>query len=343
MALESSEFYMNLALVAAKQAWGMTSPNPMVGAVAVADDGKVIATGWHHKAGLPHAEVEMLKLAGERARGCHVFVTLEPCSSYGRTPPCTSALISAGVKRVVIGCLDPNQTKAGQGVEILRQAGIEVEFGVLEDECFELNRAFFKWVETKKPFVLLKMAMTLDGKIADYSGGSKWITSPPARQRVQELRRWADGIMVTGKTVRADRPSLTVREPENWGKKLYKFILTSQMSEQDLAEYFPEDSEVRGVALNEAEDWENFLLELGEQGLTALLLEGGGELAALALKYNCVDAVEFHIAPKLLCGKESSCVTSGENRLLGEATKLGELKTQMIGCDLIVFADIIKE
>ena len=175
---------MSLALSEAEKAWGLTTPNPMVGAVAV-KDGEVIGKGYHHRAGCPHAERELLAECGDALRGADVYVTLEPCSTVGRTPACTEGLISAGVKRVIVGCEDPNPRHRGRGLEILRAAGIEVESGVLEKECRELNRAFFKWITTNRPFVLLKMAMTLDGKIADSTGESKWITGELARSRVQ--------------------------------------------------------------------------------------------------------------------------------------------------------------
>ena len=202
--------YMPQALELAKLAWGRTSPNPMVGALIVKHD-RIIGRGYHRKAGTPHAEINALADCRHSPAGATLYVTLEPCSTYGRTPPCTDAIIKAGISRVVIGCLDPNPKHAGKGVEILRRAGIEVEYPVLEEECLRLNEAFFKWITTGTPFVLLKMAMTLDGKIATVDGDSQWVTGVGAREEVQVLRQWADAIMVGGETARRDHPALTVR------------------------------------------------------------------------------------------------------------------------------------
>jgi len=343
MAVKSAEIYMQMALNAAKKAWGLTTPNPMVGAVAVNADGEVVAEGWHHKAGMPHAEVEMLQAAGGRAKGCTVYVTLEPCCTYGRTPPCTKALIDAGVGKVVIGCLDPNPNHAGKAVAVLQRAGIAVEVGVLAAECRALNRAFFTWITQKRPFVLLKMAATLDGKTATADGESKWITGSAARLRVQELRRWADAIMVTGKTVRIDKPSLTVREPADWPKKLRKIIATSWMSKTDLAAYFPDDPEVEAVELGSRAAWHAFLRRLGSENITALLLEGGSELAGMAVEAGVVDAVEFHFAPKLLCGRNARPLTGGDERSLALAAPLSNMTAEFIGPDLVVKADIINK
>ena len=203
---------MLLALDCARKAWGCTNPNPMVGAVIVCGN-KLLATGYHHKAGEAHAEVDALRNAvskGIDVRGATIYVTLEPCCTSGRTPACTDAIIKAGLKKVVIGCLDPNPRHAGRGVEVLKNAGVEVEYGIEEEKCIELNAPFFTWITTGKPFVMLKMASTLDGKSAAQNGDSFWITGEAARSRVQELRRLADVIMVGAETVRQDHPRLNV-------------------------------------------------------------------------------------------------------------------------------------
>ena len=331
--------HMSRALELAKRGWGDTSPNPMVGAVAV-KDGEVIGKGYHHRAGCPHAERELMAECGDALRGADVYVTLEPCSTVGRTPACTEGLISAGVKRVIVGCEDPNPRHRGRGLEILRAAGIEVESGVLEKECRELNRAFFKWITTNRPFVLLKMAMTLDGKIADSTGESKWITGELARSRVQYLRRWADAVMITGGTLRRDKARLTVREPADWPKKLHRIIATESMSSDELRRYFPDDPDVRTACIGGRADWDRLLTELGSSGITALLLEGGGELAGSALESGIVDAVEFHIAPKLLCGRGSIPVTGGENRPLSEVLKLKNISIERLGEDVLYRGDV---
>ncbi|MBO5923715.1 MAG: bifunctional diaminohydroxyphosphoribosylaminopyrimidine deaminase/5-amino-6-(5-phosphoribosylamino)uracil reductase RibD, partial [Lentisphaeria bacterium] len=202
--------YMKRALALAREAWGKTAPNPMVGAVVVKND-RIVGEGYHHKAGLPHAEVNALNAAGKNADGATIYVTLEPCSTYGRTPPCTEAIKQANIKRMVCASEDFNPQHAGNGFDILRKANIEVKVGVCRKEALELNKAFFSHITRKRPYVLLKMAMTLDGKIATASGDSKWITSSAARQRVQKLRQWCDAIMFGGETVRLDRPGLVVR------------------------------------------------------------------------------------------------------------------------------------
>lgn len=327
--------YMKRALALAREAWGKTSPNPMVGAVVV-KNGRIVGEGYHHKAGLPHAEVNALNAAGKNAEGSTIYVTLEPCSTYGRTPPCTEAIKRANIKRVVCASEDFNPQHAGNGFDILRQANIEVKVGVCRTEALELNKAFFSHITRKRPYVLLKMAMTLDGKIATASGDSKWITSAAARQRVQTLRQWCDAIMVGGETVRLDRPGLIVREPEDWANQPQKLIYT-QMSGEDLQEYFPGDKNVRAVAPQTQTEWLELLAELGKNNITALLLEGGGELAGKALQAKIVDEVEFHVAPKILCGRNSRSVVAGENPLhLAEALNLERLQVKRAGCDLII-------
>ncbi len=341
MSFREDADWMRRAWTLARCAWGMTSPNPMVGAVLVRD-GVSIGEGYHHQAGLPHAEVEALRSVQGSADDATMYVTLEPCSTTGRTPPCTRAILDAGVRRVVIGSLDPNPAHAGRGVEILRAGGVDVEYGVEEALCADLNRAFFSWITKGKPWVLLKMAMTLDGKIATQSGESKWITGPAARGRVQELRRWADAVMVSAETVRLDRPSLTVREPADWPRQPRKIVACRRTSPEEIAGFFPGEP-VRCVILDDAAAWEVFLKELGGEGVTSLLLEGGGELAASALRCNAVDEVEFHIAPRLLGGRGSRPVLGGEDPArLAEALRLRDVQTVLYGDDLAVSGRIEK-
>lgn len=330
--------YMREALALARMGWGLTSPNPMVGAVIVRD-GAIIGRGYHFKAGEAHAEVNALSDVtrhGGDPRGATMYVTLEPCCTTGRTPPCTEAIIAAGIGRVVIGSLDPNPHHAGRGLEQLEAAGIEVAVGVEQTACSELNRAFFKWIVSGKPFVVLKMAMTLDGKIATASGESKWITGPEARRRVQKLRRWCDAIMVGGETVRLDRPNLTVREPESWPRQPLRLIASRSMDDEELAEYFP-DGNVERVEPETTEEWHSLLIRLGARGVTCLLIEGGGELAAAAIDAGAVDMVEFHIAPKLLGGRGSRPVLGGNNPDSMEfARKLHNVKVTHYGEDIAI-------
>ncbi len=330
--------FMTEAIALARMAWGLTSPNPMVGAVIVRN-GEVLGRGYHCKAGEAHAEVNALRDAAKRqqeVRGATLYVTLEPCSSYGRTPPCTEAIITAGLSRVVIACLDPNPKHAGRAVELLRAAGIEVTVGVESGPAAELNQAFFKWITTGRPFVMLKMAMTLDGKIATASGESKWITGPEARRRVQQLRRLADAIMVGGDTVRLDHPALTVREPELWPCQPLRLVASSSMEPDELTEFFP-DGNAELVDLRASGAWEEFLGSLGKRQITCLLIEGGGELAASAIAANVVDYVEFHIAPKLLGGRDSRPVLGGEDPdSMSLAKKLHRVRIAHYGEDLAV-------
>ena len=330
--------YMLEALGLARMGWGLTSPNPMVGAVIVRD-GVIIGRGYHFRAGEPHAEINAFSDAarhGYDPKGATLYVTLEPCCTTGRTPPCTDAIIAAGIGRVVIGSLDPNPHHAGRGVELLEAAGIEVTVGVEQSACSELNQAFFKWISTGKPFVILKMAMTLDGKIATASGESKWITGPEARRRVQTLRRLSDAIMVGGETVRQDHPQLTVREPESWPRQPLRIIASRSMDDEEVASYFP-DGNFERVELETNEEWHSLLIRLGARNITCLLIEGGGELAAAAIDANAVDMVEFHIAPKLLGGRDSRPVLGGNNpESMEVARKLHNVKVTHYGEDIAI-------
>lgn len=327
---------MNEALALAKLGWGRTNPNPMVGAVVVSPEGRIIGRGYHVRAGEAHAEVNAIQDALRHAGSCQectIYVTLEPCSTTGRTPPCTKAIIENGFKRVVIGALDPNPRHAGKGVEILEGAGIECVTGVCQEECVELNRPFFKFITTGTPFVILKMAMTLDGKIATPDGSSKWITGPEARSRVQQLRRIADAIMVGGNTLRMDSPGLCVREPEEWPRQPRRLIFSAAMDEEEIAGYFP-DGRVEKVCPDTPEKWRELMERLGSENCMALLIEGGGEVADSALKAGVVDYVEFHIAPMLLGGRSSIPVLGGDDPgALCDALRLCQVKVVPYGSD----------
>ncbi len=291
--------WMKKALRIAVKGRGTTSPNPMVGAIIVRD-GKELGSGYHVRPGEPHAEINAIASCGKQSlKGATLYVTLEPCSSYGRTPPCTDAICAAGISRVVFGCLDPNPKHSGRCVPIFQKAGIEVTFPVCEVECVRLNEAFFKWVRTGRPLVLLKMAQTLDGRTATKNGCSKWITGEPARRRVQELRKQADAIMAGAETFRLDSPSFTVRSKTGEVLKTPRRIIVTN---------HPETFDKPGwefVTLRGKAQWDEFLLRLGTENITSVLIEGGGELAASALAAHAVDRIEFHIAPKLLGGVHS--------------------------------------
>src|SRR5437764_1750702 len=220
--MPGEERFMRVALGLARQGYGMTSPNPMVGAVLV-KGGKIIGRGWHRRAGEPHAEIEALRDAerrGHNVRGATLYVTLEPCSTYGRTPPCTEAIGGAGIRKVVAGATDPNPRHAGAGFERLRRAGVQVTTGVLEQECNSLNEAFNHWIVQRTPLVTVKAAMTMDGKIATAAGESKWITGEEARAYGMRLRQGADAILVGVNTIVADDPSLTARKVQSAKSKV---------------------------------------------------------------------------------------------------------------------------
>jgi diaminohydroxyphosphoribosylaminopyrimidine deaminase/5-amino-6-(5-phosphoribosylamino)uracil reductase len=245
------------------------------------------------------------------------------------------------VKRVVIGCLDPNPKHNGRAVEILEQAGIEVASGVEEAACRRLNRAFFHWISTGKPWVVLKMAMTLDGKTAAPSGDAFWVTGETARARVQELRRMSDAIMVGANTVRTDHPKLNVRIPENWQRQPLRLVASSSMTEKELAGFFPDgNAELVDPA---AEGWHTLLGRLGKRNIMMLLLEGGAELAGSALEAGAVDHVEFHIAPKILGGRNSHPVVGGKDpeRML-DALQLENVEYSTFGDDIAVSGDLQK-
>ena len=332
----SDTSFMREALREAELGAGYTSPNPAVGAVLVRD-GRIIGRGHHKRCGGPHAEIEaFMSLPQESdAAGSDMYVTLEPCSTTGRTPPCCDAIIRNHVRRVVIGCLDPNPKHAGRGAELLRAAGIEVETGVLEEECRVHHEAFFKWITTGRPFVLLKMAETLDGKIATAGGDSKWVTSETARERVAYLRRLSDAVLAGAQTFRTDSPRFTARTPDGSVLKTPRRII---------ATHHPEILSGAGegwesVVLDTPDDWRAFLARLGGENVTMLLIEGGGELAASAIRARAVDKIEFHVAPKLLGGRGSRPVLGGPDpSSLSEAVRLDRLRVSQLGCDLRIDA-----
>ena len=325
---------MELACQEAERAFGRTSPNPLVGAVAVRSDA-VISSGFHKKAGEAHAEVNCLNDDIDYS-GATLYVTLEPCSTHGRTPPCTEKVIKSGVKEVIIGNLDPNPEHAGRAVKILENAGIKVRHSILKERCWGLNIPFYKWIQTGKPLVHLKMAMTLDGKIATEKGQSQWITGPDARQAVQEMRKECDGIMVGGETILQDNSSLRVQD-KGWPQP-QRFIWSSRTDwDKNLKSLQNDDGKAAlTVKPQTALEWNSFLKSAGDKEISCLLLEGGGELAASALQAGIVDKVSFFIAPKLLCGRESRPVTGGKNPdSLNDALQLKNMKYKNFGNDLM--------
>jgi len=307
-------FWLKKALKEAKKAYGLTSPNPLVGAIIVKEE-KLLATGYHHKAGSPHAEIEALQKAGSDAKNACLYVTLEPCSTSGRTPACVHSIINAGISKVVIGSLDVNPKHCGKAVKILQGNGIEVIYGVDSSLCWNLNLPFSCWVRYKRPMVILKMAMTLDGKIATAAGESRWITGPVSRQRVQRLRQWADAILVGSETVRKDNPSLRVYK-KTWPCQPQRYIYSRGDSFDKSFNVFNNDGRSAEIICpHSSEQWQQELQKMADKNITSLLIEGGGEMAGIALQAGIVDQVVFYIAPKILTGRSSRPVVGGSDPL----------------------------
>ena len=322
---------MRLALAQARKGLGATSPNPAVGAVLV-KRGKILSRGYHHRAGLPHAEIEALKKTA-KARGSTLYVTLEPCSTHGRTGACTEAVIAAGIKRVVIGAIDPNPAHSGRGVEILRKAGIEVTTGVLEQECAELNKAFNKWVVTQMPYVIAKAGMTLDGRLSLPPGEGQWITNPASRTDAQKLRAMVDAILVGAETVRVDNPKLTVRGIRV-PRQPWRIVLTRTGNLPPEAHLFSDEHKERTLVFK-AKPLRSVLRELGKRGITSVLIEGGGEVLGQAFDHRLVDEVVFYIAPILAGGPKVAVGGRGAGATV-ESIRLEQVAYRRIGSDIRV-------
>lgn len=365
--LSYDEKYMRLAMQLAGNAIGRTSPNPLVGAVIVKDN-RVVGCGWHRKAGTPHAEVHALNQAGELAQGADVYVTLEPCAHYGKTPPCAKALVEAKVKNVYGGLLDVNPKVAGKGFKILEDAGIHVEYGFLQDELRKQNEVFFKWIEHKKPFVVLKAAMTLDGKIATATGQSKWITNETSRAYGYKLRDIYDGIMVGINTVIEDDPMLTARV--DGGKNPIRIVVDSSLRIDINANVVQDKSAKTIVATtdkadkdkilklqaqdvdvivvdkdeNDKVDIEKLLDILGQQNICNILVEGGATLSGSFVARKLVDKVYFFIAPKIVGGKEAKTPVAGTGILnLQEALALKDIQIEKLEEDILIIGRVDKD
>lgn len=354
------EHYMRRALDLARRGAGLTRPNPAVGAVVVRR-GRIVGVGWHRRAGGPHAEVHALRQAGSRARGATLYVTLEPCCTWGRTPPCTDAILKAGLAEVVVGTRDPNPAHAGRGLRLLRRAGLVVAESVLQDECRELLAPFAKWILTRRPFVTLKMGMTLDGRIADASGASRWITGPAARRKVQALRRRVDGILVGGRTLRKDNPCLLPVPAK--GRKPWRIVLASDgrvpVSAKVLADGHADQTlvavsmkcpvarakalESRGARVLRVRerggrlDVKTLVDELGKLGLLHILCEGGGELAASLIRDGLVDEYLFFVSPSFLGGGAAAVVGGGGWKMDGRP-QLEFASVERCGPDVLIRA-----
>ena len=347
--------YMERALKLAKA--GNTSPNPRVGCVIVKDS-KIISEGFHKKAGLPHAEIEALKKLGkDQAIGATVYVTLEPCCHQGRTPPCTDALIKANVGKVVAAMKDPNPLVSGKGIKLLEDAGIETDVGLLSDESRSLNREYIHFMETGTPYVILKTAMTLDGKIASKKGDSKWITGNESRELVHKMRGAVDAILVGIGTVVKDDPELTCRY--DGGKDPVRVIVDSHLEISCKARVLKDKNviiactkehnvekkmelDVLGAQIfvvstkNGFVDLSDLCRVLGETGVSTLLIEGGGEINGSAIESGIVNEIRFFLAPKIIGGRDAKTIVEGSGiELMADALKIKDLKVEKSGDDYL--------
>ena len=359
--MTQDEVHMQRAIRLAQRGRGRTSPNPQVGAVVVRDN-RVVGEGYHAGPGSPHAEVVALAAAGSRAAGATLYTTLEPCCHTDkRTPPCTEALIRSGIRRVVSAMRDPNPQVVGKGIRTLRRAGIEVDEGARHAQAVRLNRPYVKWITTGQPYVTLKAAMTLDGRIATRTGESQWITSEASRRDARRLRAESDAILTGVGTILADNPHLTVRRPglrnplrvildpslrtplkahvvAPCADAATLFIATDQAAEGKIKRLRARGAEVEILSASKGRiAFAEILNVLGRRNLASVLIEGGGVVNGLALRSGCVDRVVFYMAPLLLCGEDAHGVFAGQAVVdLAHATSLSDVTIKKIGLDLRV-------
>lgn len=357
------EDYMRLALRLAKKGLGKTSPNPMVGAVIVKDN-RIIGQGYHHHFGGKHAEINAIESTTEAFRGATMYVTLEPCCHYGKTPPCVEAIIQNDIGKVVIGILDPYPSMRGRSVEILHEHGIETRVGVLEEECRSLNEAYLKYITTGVPLVTVKFAQTLDGRIATSTGNSQWISSPASQRLAHKLRTYNDAVMVGVGTVLSDNPQLTVRLVR--GRNPTRIILDSRLRipldakvlrNQESAPtivattYGADDEKLSAlrqmgieVLVSREDEWGEVdlghLFEiLGKRGISSVLVEGGAETITSLLRLNLVDRLVVIVAPKLM-GKGIEAVGELDITDVSQTLKLTFSRTYRVGEDLVIEARV---
>lgn len=351
--------FMRRAIELAKKGGGFVHPNPLVGCVVV-KNGRIVAEGFHEKYGGFHAERNALTYCESDVKDALLYVTLEPCCHYGKTPPCTEIIIEKGVKKVFVGILDPNPMVAGNGVKILQDAGIEVETGLCEDEIREMNRVFLKYITTKHPYVIMKTAMTLDGKIASFTGDSKWITNEKSRKMVHALRSELAGVVVGIGTVLADNPMLNCRLDGNYHQpvrivvdtnlslpvdcqlvktaKEYRTIVACRhFDHSEMVKSFANMEILECASENNHVDIKDLMTKLGSQGIDSLLLEGGSTLNAAFLEAGCVDEVWAFIAPKIICGKDAKSPVSGKGiEKMSDAINLQDVDIQNINGDVLI-------
>lgn len=358
----TDEYYMRRAIALAQKGEGQVSPNPLVGAVIV-KDGKIIGEGYHEHYGQPHAERNALANCIQSPEGATIYVTLEPCCHHGKQPPCTDALLAAGIRRVVIGSKDPNPLVHGKGIRILREHGVEVTEQVLQDECDEMNEVFFHYIQTKLPFVILKYAMTLDGKIATYTGASRWVTGEAARAHVHRMRNRYHAIMVGVGTVLADDPMLTCRlkGTENGAnpvriicdtalrtplesqivrtaKEVPTIIASCNRQEAMHMPYVEAGCQILVTPEKDGQvDLWDLMRQLGQLGIDSVILEGGGTLNWSALQAGIVQKVQAYVAPKLFGGTEAKTPVEGQGfQTPADAVELTRTKITALGLDWLI-------
>lgn len=358
--MNEKEKWMKIAISLAKRGEGKVSPNPMVGAV-ILREGKLISKGYHRYFGGPHAEVDALKKAGKKARGATLFVNLEPCCHFGKTPPCTQAIIKAGIRKVIVAVKDPNPLNNGKGLEELKKAGIEVEVGICKEEATKLNEFFFKYVQKKVPFVIVKAAASLDGKIATCKGESKWITSEKSRKLGKKLRNKVDAILVGINTVLKDDPELL---PLQTRKRFFRIVLDSELKtplQSKILENqasFPtlifttekaKDKKVKTIIKKGVEvirvssdptgrvNPSEVLKKLGERQIASLLVEGGGEVIGSFIREKLVDKIYLFLSPRLIGGKQAPTWLEGRGfEALSETPKLDIIRLRKIEEDILL-------
>ena len=366
MADAKHQQYMQLALNSALQGVGRTAPNPPVGAVIV-NSGEVVGVGFHPQAGQPHAEIFALQQAGDKAKGADIYVTLEPCSHYGKTPPCADALIAAGIQSAYIGVVDPNPQVAGRGIAKLQGAGIKVQTGILEPECRQLIKPFSKHIATGLPFTIYKAAITLDGNTATTSGDSQWVSGDASRSHVHRLRDRVDAIMVGIGTVLHDDPLLNTRLADGGGHDPLRIVVDSQLQIDPECRMLKQKSTAKTLIATISTDRKKISAlqnsgaevvvlpadsdrvslsvlwrELGQRNIQRVLLEGGATLATAAFNKGLIDQLMLFVAPKILGGASPFRLFSGLGcTKMAEATQLVDVSFQSFGEDLLITGDIV--
>jgi len=338
MVMPAHETWMRLALREARRGVGRTSPNPAVGAVIVSARGRLLAKGWHRAAGLAHAEIEAMRhlRRAALARGATLYVTLEPCSTHGRTAPCVDAIIAAGFARVVVGATDPNPAHAGRGLGLLRRAGIEVIPGILEGEAAALNGAFNKWIVTGLPLVIAKCALSLDARIARRTGEGQWLSGEAARRDAHRLRARVDAILIGAGTLRADDPRLTVRGVGGGVRQPWRVVLTRSGQLPAHARLFTDEHRERTLVFKKR-PLAAVLRELGRRGVTSVLIEGGAQTLGEAFDRGLVDRVHFYVAPLLLGGPVAAI--GGR----GGGVEIVDARYRRVGEDILLTGEVRRD